>query len=204
LSLASLKAQGYQFVVAKCTEGQATVDAQYDNFRAQANHAGLLFAAYHFLHSDSPASAQAYNLASHIGDKNIPVMIDCEKGGGANLAKCVAFRDELQQRGIRVSLLYLPHSWWQQIGEPSLATWTVVNANYGDNPVGTAIDLYLSDKSTQWDAYGGRTPALLQFGSKCRIDGYPGDLDVNAWRGSLDELKAARLFLDYSLSEVPA
>jgi GH25 family lysozyme M1 (1,4-beta-N-acetylmuramidase) len=191
-------------VAAKCTEGQATVDAQYDNFRAQANHAGLLFAAYHYLWSDSPASAQAYNLASHIGDKSIPVMIDCEAGGGANLAKCVAFRDELQQRGIRVSLLYLPHSWWQQIGSPSLATWTVVNANYGVNPAGTGTDLYPGDGSARWDAYGGRVPALLQFGSQCRIDGWPNDLDVDAWRGTLDELKAARLFYDYSLTEVPA
>jgi lysozyme len=201
-----VKANGYQFVAAKCTEGQATVDAQYANYRAQAAGNGLLFAAYHFLRSDSSASAQAFNLTSHIGDKNIPVMIDCEASVGSqpDLAKCVAFRDELQQRGVRVSLLYLPHSWWQQIGSPSLATWTVVNANYGVNPAGTGTDLYPGDGSARWDAYGGRTPALLQFGSKCRIDGYPGDLDVDAWRGTLDELKAARLFYDYSLTEVPA
>jgi lysozyme len=212
LSLASVKAQGYRYVIAKCTEGQGYVDPEYDAFRAQAVGAQTLFAAYHWLWSDSTASAQAHNLASHIGDKRIPVMIDCEPvedppGSGhyistPDLPKCAAFRDECHARGMRVTLLYLPHWYWQWIRSPSLATWTVVASIYGPNNVGTGTDLYPGDGSTRWDAYGGRTPALLQFGSRGRINGYPDDVDLDAWRGTFADLKTARLFYDYGPPEV--
>jgi GH25 family lysozyme M1 (1,4-beta-N-acetylmuramidase) len=83
LDLASVKRQGFDFVVAKCTEGRGYADSQYPVFMAAAKRNDLLFGAYHFLRSDSPLSVQAANLAAHIRDKTIPVMIDCEPSGSS-------------------------------------------------------------------------------------------------------------------------
>jgi hypothetical protein len=85
LSLAAVQRQGYGFVIAKATEGRGFQDPDFHTFREEAQSLGLPFAAYHFLHSDSPAGVQAENLAEQLnGQTNIPVMIDCEPTKGSN------------------------------------------------------------------------------------------------------------------------
>src|SRR5437764_15359986 len=81
LQLANVKHTGYECVIAKATEGRSYRDPSFPSFRDQAKSAGLLFAAYHFLRSDVAIADQAANLAHWIGDKSIPVAIDCEPTG---------------------------------------------------------------------------------------------------------------------------
>jgi lysozyme len=123
LSLAAVKAQGYEFVIAKATQGQGVQDPDFHAFREEAQSLGLLFAAYHFLHSDSSAGAQADNLAEHLnGETNIPVMIDCEptKGSSPSLANVNKFIAACERRDLRVTILYLPRFHWQALGRPAL------------------------------------------------------------------------------------
>lgn len=196
LKVTQLKDQGYGFLIAKATEGRGVKDPSYRRFLAEAKAAGVPFAAYHFLRSDSSIAAQVANLAAQIGDKSVPVMIDCEVAGASRptLAMCKAFRTACAAKGIRVSMLYLPRFWWQQIGRPSLEGWTLVQALYGNNPTGYGSATYPGDRSTRWAPMGGVTPTILQFGSNGRIDGYPGRVDVDAYRGTRDQLLASRLF----------
>jgi hypothetical protein len=44
LSLAAVNAQGYEFVIAKATQGQGVQDADFHTFREEAQSLGLLFA----------------------------------------------------------------------------------------------------------------------------------------------------------------
>jgi len=67
------------------------------------------------------------------------------------------------------------------------------SSNYGANRVGHYPDVYAAaggDRSAQWAAAGGKTPTILQFGSNTTIAGQTTS-DANAFRGTLDQLKAA-------------
>ena len=201
LSLAAVRRQGYEFVIAKATQGQGVQDAQFHAFREEAQSLGMLFAAYHFLHSDSSPRAQADNLAEQLnGAINIPVMIDCEptKGSSPTLADVRRFIAACANRDLQVSILYLPRFHWQALGQPKLGPDLppVMQALYGRNRGGAGADLYPGNESDRWDVMGGRTPELLQFGSRGRIEGFKRlNLDVDAFRGTRRELAASGMFL---------
>jgi GH25 family lysozyme M1 (1,4-beta-N-acetylmuramidase) len=206
LGVAGAKKQGYEFMAAKCTEGTGYADLSYKTFLQQAKDHGMLFAAYHFLRSDEAPTAQADFLASHIIDKSIPVMIDLEPSGASKptLRQASAFRAACNKRGIRVSLLYFPHFWWDETGQPGLTGWALWQADYGVNPTGHGSAIYPGDGSARWDKQGGVTPGILQFGSRGTIDGYKGDVDLDAYRGDRASLAKTNWFKDYAPSNHPA
>lgn len=196
LDLARVKQEGYSFVAVKATEGRTVRDADWPAFRDAARAAGLYLAAYHFLRSDSTAAQQAANLAAHLGDTTIPVMIDAETGTGGSapdLAMITSFKTECESRGLRVTLLYLPPWYWEQIGRPSLAAvdLALVASRYGTDPVGFGSVVYPGDTSDRWNGYGGRDVTILQFGSKVTVAGQR--VDGDAYRGA--EADLAQWFL---------
>lgn len=206
LSLASVKKQGYSFVMAKASEGRSYKNPYYAAQRDAAKANGLLFAAYHFLRSDVSVTDQARNMASAVNDTSIPVMIDCEvsKGSRPTLSHCIGFRDAMQALGYRVTLLYYPSFWWTQTGRPNLSGWTLWQALYGNNPNVYGSIAYPGDSSPRWNAMGGVTPTFLQFGSRIKIDGYGAGVDSSAFKGTLDELKALRIFKDWAETPAPS
>ena len=201
LSLAAVRRQGYGFVIAKATQGQGVQDAEFHTFRKEAESLGMLFAAYHFLHSDSSARAQADNLAERLnGRTNIPIMIDCEptKGSSPTLAHVRRFIAACEDRDLRVTILYLPRFHWQALGRPKLGADLppVMQALYGRNRGGPGPDLYPGNESERWDPMGGSAPEMLQFGSRGRIAGFPRlRVDVDAFRGTRRELADTGMFL---------
>lgn len=197
LNVAAVKRQGYAFLYAKCTEGRGYADPAYPSFRDAAKDAALPFCAYHFLRSDSTPAAQAANLAAHIGDRSIPVMVDCEVSGSSrpNWSTVAAFIRECAARGIRVSQVYYPRFWWQQTGRPTFPPGTALfQAIYGANRRGYGSVIYPGDNAAAWASMGGVVPTVLQFGSQGVIDGFGGTVDVDAYRGSLAQLRASGLF----------
>ncbi len=201
LSLAAVKRQGYRFVIAKATQGQGVHDADFPTFLEEAESLGLPFAAYHFLHSDSSAAAQADNLAEQLnGRTDIPVMVDCEptEGSRPTLRDATRFIAACAKRDLRVTILYLPRFHWQALGQPELdsALPPVMQALYGRNRRGAGQELYPGNESERWAAMGGRTPELLQFGSRGRIEGFERlQVDVDAFRGTRQALVASGMFL---------
>ena len=191
-----LSAQGYAFVMAKASEGATYADPAYGQFRDAARRAGMLFAAYHFL-SHGNFAAQAAKCSGVVNDPDIPVMIDLE-AYGATLADAAAFRSEMSKRGYRVTLLYLPHWYWQRIGSPSLAGWTLVSSAYPSSKHAYGSALYPGDNGSGWEAYGGVTPTIWQFASSGQVDGYAGNVDLDAYKGTRAELAAAGLFHDFA------
>lgn len=203
INLGAAAKQGYDFFAAKVTEGQGYVDATYAGNLAEAKSAGALFAAYHFLHSDSSAASQADNIAKHIIDTSVPVMIDCEPSGSSKptLAQANALRSELAKRSIRATILYFPNFWWTQEGRPSLKGWAVWQARYPSSKTGFGSTLYLNaggDKGSGWAAEGGVTPTIWQFASSAQVSGVAGSVDVDAFRGTRAELAATGIFKDFA------
>ena len=196
-----VKQEGFSFMYGKVTEGQGFRDPNFAEFRDAAKAAGMLFAAYHFLRSDSSAAEQAANTAAAIGDKSIPVIIDCEinRGSRPNLQNARDYAAALGHLGVRASAIYLPHFWWQSLGSPSLAGWKLVQALYPNNRHDFASRIYPGDNDSAWNSMGGVVPSILQFGDQVKLSSYTANVvDADAFRGTLDQLKALEIFKDWS------
>lgn len=177
----------------KCTQGRDYANPQYPAWLAQARAAHLIATAYHYVDGAAPA-AQAANLAAHIVDRSLPVMIDSERGGG-NLPHVLEVIDAISAAGLRPKIDYLPRSWWQQIGSPHLAPLTtrgilLANAAYPKAGPGTAESLYPGDGAPGWAPYGPGEPApvLYQFTDAALEDGQ--GVDMAAYRGTPAQLAA--------------
>ena len=189
--------QGYRFFIPKASEGASYIDPTFWAKWQQVKAAGALGAAYHFL-TRSPAVQQADNCVKAIhGDRSIRIMIDLE-AYGATMADARAFRAEMHRRGYRVTLLYLSHWYWQQIGAPALTGWTLVSSAYPSSAHAYGSALYPGDNGSGWTPYGGVTPTLSQFASSGEVDGYSGNVDLDAFRGTLAQLRALHLFTDFT------
>lgn len=203
LSLSTGRDQGFTFVIAKMTEGTTVVDPNYASFRDAAKAEKLLFAAYHFLRSDSDPVAQAKFAVSKLGDKSIPIMLDVEKKDSVNskptLTQAKAFIDAVKVAGGRVSLVYLPHWYWHDyLKSPSLSGLPSIVASHYINGSGYGSVLYKKVTSDFWDSYGGQTPVILQYSDQGKYTGYSGNVDMDVFQGTETQLKALNLFKDWS------
>jgi GH25 family lysozyme M1 (1,4-beta-N-acetylmuramidase) len=178
------------FLLAKCTEGTYYADAWYATWLSQAKTSGKILIAYHFLKSESSATAQAAWLKAHLVDTSLPVMVDVETEGTSkpDLAQVLAFVDACKAIGVRVRLAYLPSWYHQQIGSPDLTPLTargvgLISSSY---PGGSG---YPGDSALGWQPYGGVTPLLWQF-TDVAYEGGQKVGDLNAYKGSAVELAA--------------
>jgi hypothetical protein len=180
------RSEGMDFLIAKVSQGSGMRDSRWPYNRDGARAAGMLVCGYHYLTTESPA-AQARNCAGWLGDRNIPVALDHERGGGdINQLRVVlaTFRAE----GLRVPLTYCPPFYWREIGSPSLAglppLWKARYFTTG----GTPQQLYAKTPANYWDGYGGLNPVMLQFTDGASVAGQR--VDANAFRGTRAELAA--------------
>ena len=186
---AGISFDGCAIAVVKATESTDYTNPDYAAAKARAASAGAFFCAYHFLHAGDGA-AQAAHAYSVVGSQ-VPLMLDVEltRIGTVTSAPAVAdvedFVGEYRALGGLVSLLYLPHWYWQDnLGSPSLAPL----ASLGLLLVSSDYTAY-SDTGPGWTAYGGMTPVIWQYTSSAKLNGVT-NVDMNAYQGSLAEFRA--------------
>jgi lysozyme len=200
IDLRSLDVAVVTFVAAKVSEGMGWKDPQFETYRRQAEESDLLFAAYHCLRGDYAPGDQVRNVQEVLAGSGIPVILDIERTNGVpqpTMADARAFRTIAQDQGLRVSnLLYLPEWYWAEIQHPSTAGWDLWQSDYGPND-----GKYPGDSSNRWTAMG-RQASVLQFTSQGRIPGYSGNLYINAFRGTREELASKGWFHDYKENTV--
>lgn len=185
LNLAEVKAEGFDFIIAKATQGSGYVDPSWPSFRDGADANGLILVAYHYVTLDA-AAAQAQNVVGTIGDAGIPVMLDFEAGSG-DLDNFWAVADAITAAGAYVALSYIPRWYWQQIGSPDLTGVPgLVASDYVDGN-GYASALYPGDDSDFWAGYGGAEPVMLQFTDAADVAGQ--SVDADAYAGTAEELQ---------------
>jgi glycosyl hydrolase family 25 len=181
------------FVIAKTTEG--TYYAEYQGWRQQCAGSGKPFIWYHFLSGQTAAAQVAHTLAN-VGDRALPGMLDAEPqdqtGFKPTWAQIIGYIDAAHAAGLNLRLLYLPRWYWDQIGRPDLSVLAprrvyLVSSAYPGGGGGAAA-LYPGDSAAGWQSYGGAGPLLYQFTNQATDGGQP--LDYNAFRGSLDQLRA--------------
>jgi len=196
-------AEGYKFMTHKA--GGDALDDELDDWWAKVRGYGpdVLLGAY-WVEYPGTAVQRADAFLARL-DAACPgwrtrdafiLQVDCEKWGGDSgtvpkLADIKAFCDRLvaKTEGDYRPVVYAPK--WvygdalKGLGYPLWASSYVDGA-------GTGAALYAKaggDSSSKWGAYSGQVPAILQFTSSAVIAGQT-TCDANAFRGTLDELKA--------------
>lgn len=185
------------FVLMKCTEDVGYADPDYPGWLTAVKASGKVPIAYHFIGPSDPVK-QAAHLAAHIIDRSVPVMVDFEDEGSFHptLAQLLALDDAIDAAGLNVVLNYLPRWKWANLESPSLAGLTqrgigLVSSAYPNltvAPAGQVYDAAGGDNGSGWGTYGGVTPRLWQFSDRVADGGQL--VDMNAFRGSVDQLKA--------------
>ena len=185
VDLDRVKAEGFEFVWAKVSEGTIFRDTYWPRTRDWARKIGLILAGYHYVRESDP-NRQADLFVDQLGDRSIPAMLDFEEGSGG-IDNFWAVLHAIEARGVHVALSYIPRWYWERIGRPDLSRVPgLIQSSYVDG-TGYASVLYPGDDSIRWAAYGGRQPDVLQFTDRALIAGKR--LDANAFRGSPDQLR---------------
>ncbi|AGS82344.1 lysin A [Mycobacterium phage Redno2] len=185
MDLNRVKAEGFDFIWCKVSEGANYRDPFWPGNRDKARAAGLILAGYHYVRTGDPA-AQAKTFVEHLGDKSIPAMLDFEDGSG-NIEQFWAVKNEIEKLGVQVRLSYIPDWYWERIGKPDLSKVPGLISSEYVSGTGYASVLYPGNSSNFWKAYGGRTPDVLQFTDRALVAGK--SVDANAFRGTPDKLR---------------
>lgn len=195
MSLKRAAGEGISFAIVRTTDGTYK-DRCYRSHIEDAESAGLVTAAYHYLRAPSEGTTVAQQVQASMevmGDKKRPVWIDVETEAGLHVNDIRACKQEFEKRGVRVIGAYSYVPYWEGRIAPSEpdshefgAFWV---AAYGTNPKGAPRSIYPGDNHRQWNyPLGNQKPALWQFGSNAQVAGF--SVDINAYRGSKDQLRA--------------
>ena len=195
LSCARAAREGVEYAIIRTTDGTYK-DRCYRSHLDDAESAGLITAAYHYLRNPSEGTTIAQQVQAALevmGDKRRPMWLDCETPAGLHVDHIRECKREFERRGVRVIGAYSYVPYWEGSiapGEPDShefgAFWV---AAYGSNRTGTPANIYPGDSASQWDyPLGNQKPALWQYGSNAQVAGY--NVDINAYRGSKAQLKA--------------
>ena len=185
VDLDRVKAEGFEFVWAKVSEGTSFRDTYWPRTRDWAREIGLILAGYHYIRVSDP-NRQADLFVDQLGDRSIPAMLDFEEGSGG-IDNFWAVLHAIEARGVHVALSYIPRWYWERIGRPDLSRVPGLIQSSYVNGTGYASVLYPGDDSIRWAPFGGRQPDVLQFTDRALIAGKR--LDANAFRGSPDQLR---------------
>ncbi|MGV9666924.1 GH25 family lysozyme [Nocardia niigatensis] len=187
LDLAQVFAEGFEFVIAKVSEGDYYRDPSWPAFRDATLAAGRILVGYHYVRDDVDPDAQADAFVDHLGDTSIPAMLDHEQNSG-DIATFRAFRDAIEARGVRAALAYLPRWYWDRIGRPDLSGIPpLMSSDYGPGRAGFASAIYPGHADIGWQPYGGGEVAVFQFSDSGSVAGR--SLDVDAFRGTPNQLR---------------
>ena len=203
LLLSEAKAQGVEFVIIRLCDGTYR-DKTFASHLADAEQQGLLVSTYWYLRAPSEGTTIAQQVdvidQQMNGRRDLGVWIDVESVGPGNAkllteADVWAAKRELEKRGYHVPGIYSGAWYWEHMpgGEPSMDglghLWV---SHYGRNRRGIPRTLYTDDGGVNHPGWryplGDRLPDILQFGSQGAVAGKL--VDVNAWRGTLDELRS--------------
>lgn len=204
INLAKVKQEGFDFCIAKCTEKASVVNLDYHRQRIQAINADMLFACYHFLrhHTTASISSQVSWLKKNIGDTRIPVAVDSElssaDGKRPTDQDVKDFITLARKAGLKVTMLYMAGATFLPSG---CIKW---HAHYGNQPRGYASEIYEKlggDDSDHWKTSIPTT--LWQFSQYAKLSSWSSLVDANAYRGTLAQLKALKVFYDPNPQTIP-
>ncbi|MEZ0051118.1 lysozyme [Mycobacterium sp. MAA66] len=183
--VSQLPGQGFSWIEQKVSEGNYYQDPYWPVISQWCRRNSFPCIGYHYVTTDEPATQAQTWLANHGGSY---AMLDFEANSG-DIHNFWAVVDAFNNAGVHISLSYIPHWYWQQIGSPDLSQVPGLIASNYVSGTGYASNLYPgNDNPNYWFGYGGATPQLLQFTDAAQIGTLT--VDCNAFAGTLDQLIA--------------
>ncbi len=184
--------EGFDFAFIKSSQDDNFKDRMLNDHLANARAAGLLVAAYHY-QGTGPVERQVETIRAMVRPyDDVPVILDVEEGsGGVDITRALV--DALRAEGYSVPLLYLPRWYWSgHIGSPDLSglppLWVSWYPDYTTRRKEQGVAMV---PASVWSGYGGLGVEIVQFTSSGAVADYPnGDIDLNAFRGTREELAA--------------
>jgi lysozyme len=188
LDWAALKKAGVSFAFAKATEADNVTDPYFAKNWPAIKAAGIVRGAYHFFRPAKDPLKQAVFFTSTVkleqGD--LPLVLDIESSGGlmpADLVKVAkVFLDEVERISGRKPIIYTgPNFWNTSMAVPEAPAWTknyllwIANYTTGQRPL-------VPKGWTNW--------AIWQYTDQGRLPGYAGNLDLDRYAGTVDDLIA--------------
>jgi GH25 family lysozyme M1 (1,4-beta-N-acetylmuramidase) len=191
----SVYSAGVRFGFSKVSESTSYVNPTWAHNRSGMLGLGdgFLGGAYHFLHGGSGAAQARYFLSKADDVSNLAVALDVEASGAdaATSREWVAeFKDKT---GGHPVIGYFPRWYWEAHGRPDLSFFDTIWQSAYVSGSGTPASLFGKVPSSWWATFGNEPISILQFSSSGTVAGISGRCDVNAFRGSLDELRALAL-----------
>lgn len=190
--------KGIDFVIARTTDGTHR-DRAYRSHIEDAEKAGLVAASYHYLRAPSEGTTVAQQVQASLevmGDKRRPVWIDVETDGGTLTVHDIRECKRLyEQAGVRVVGIYSYAPYWEGRiagGEPDTSQFGKVwLANYPSSARLPYRELWNSISHAKFDyPLGNQKPSVWQYASTGLVNGWGSGVDVNAFRGSKEDIRA--------------
>jgi lysozyme len=197
-------AQGYLFMFAKATQGIGIVDSRFTNHWAGAKQSGVLRGAYHYLVVTQDATKQADLFLSTLGNDygELPAVLDLE--GKYNetatnkliLAVAEIWLNRVEKATGRKPIIYSAYFFLRdRVSVPVLGTapgwaknYPLWIAQYLNHPA-TEIDTPLQPKGWQdWKFWQHSEKGMVD--GITNDDGIPTAVDLNYFRGTVDDLYA--------------
>jgi lysozyme len=189
LNIEQVRAEGFDFIAVKLSEGRGTFGGLDWIRRGQA--CGLLCLGYHYLRSGDEVGQAAVFSQQLAAAGGIPGMLDAEAVTAVGQTPTLTvsgihrFLDACAANGARVPLLYLPRWYWQRMGSPDLSGLPMLWASSYVAGSDYASVLYENVTPRSWAAYGGLPVAVLQFTDRALVAGQR--VDADAYLGTRDD-----------------
>jgi lysozyme len=174
---------GYVFAYIKATDGQDYVDPDFKANWTGAAQAGLLRGAYHFFRAEDSPEVQAdffWNTVNGMGDGELPLVVDIEKNmdqtNSVVLSNLTQFLQDLERLSGRQPMIYTYTSFWNGLGSGGFGNYPLWIAEYTTAPAPV-----LPNGWTNW--------VFWQHAQDGKVSGVTGDVDLNVFNGSADELR---------------
>lgn len=197
MSLSQAKREGMSFAIIRTNDGTFK-DTCYASHYDDAKSAGLLIAAYAYIRNPSEGTsiaAQVQTTLQVMGDRKVPVWLDCETNAGLHVDHIREYKRRLEAAGVRVPGIYTYVPFWEgkvSPSEPDMAEFGYLWKAAYPGGAGTAAQVYSAsggDGSRNWTyPLGNRKPDLWQFTDRANIAGY--HVDCNAFKGTEAEIRA--------------
>lgn len=176
------------FVIVQANDGTFR-NVYFQSQIEAARRGGAIVAAYMY---QRPNWQQTVDNFKSIVSKDIPAIVDVEDGSG-NVDITYSIHRDLWANGYKTPTLYLPKWYWDKIGQPSLTGLPSIWKSWYPNTTPDSYENHLAKvPSSVWTGHGGLPVNILQFSGTGRLEGYSGNVDLNYFPGTKEEL--ANLF----------
>lgn len=163
-----VKADGYEFVLIKATEGTDFKDRSFDDNIRRARNAQLKVGAYHFFRFDTDGKLQAINMLHSLRNRELdfPAVIDVEEWGNPDGARTSHIVGQL-----RAMIEHLEHFGYEVILYTNKDSYTrFIKGNFDEYPLWICSFTEI-EPDIDWQ--------LWQYSHSGRVDGIDGKVDLN-------------------------